>query len=225
VTERETGSGRLVAWVSVVLAFSALAYASRYADGKAPKEPLYLWSTVANGLIQFGIFLGITLAIAIGASKRDLLALRRPTSWARAAGIAAGIAVMIVVLSGIAARFFSPAREQGLVPHGWEPDRAPQFAANFVVVGIIAPVVEELFFRGLGYSLLARYGRTVALLSVGVAFALAHGLVDAFPLLFAFGAGLAYLRARVGSVYPGMLIHAGYNCLVLLSAVRFFHAT
>jgi CAAX protease family protein len=220
----EPGSGRLVAWLSVVVAFSALAYVSRYADGEAPKEPLYLWSSVANGLVQFGIFFAITLAIAWPAPRR-LLALRRPTSWARAAGIAAGLAIVIVVLSGIAAQFFSPAKEQGLVPHGWEPDRAPQFAANFVVVGLIAPVVEELFFRGLGYSLLARFGRVVAILGVGVAFALAHGLVEAFPLLFAFGAGLAYLRSRVQSVYPGIVVHAGYNCLVLLAAVRFFHTT
>jgi membrane protease YdiL (CAAX protease family) len=221
----EPGSGRLVAWVSVVLAFSALAYASRYADGESPKEPLYLWSSVANGLIQFGIFFAITIAIARGGPARDLLALRRPTSWARAAGIAFGLAIVIVVLSGIAAQFFSPAKEQGLVPRGWEPDRAPQFAANFVVVGLVAPIVEELFFRGLGYSLLVRFGRVLAILGVGASFALAHGLVEAFPLLFAFGAGLAYLRSRVDSVYPGIVIHAGYNCLVLLTAVRFFHTS
>jgi membrane protease YdiL (CAAX protease family) len=223
VAAADRGSGRLIAWTSVVAVFSLLAYAGRYAGGEEPKDPLYHWSSVANGLIQYAIFLGITLAIVVGAPKRSMLALRRPTSWLKAAGIAFGVVVLILVLSGIASLFFSPGKEQGLVPSGWDPHRASPFFANFVIVGLVAPVVEELFFRGLGFTLLARYGQWAAVLLVGAAFGLAHGLVEAFPLLFAFGAGLAYLRARVRSVYPGMIVHAGYNCLVLLAAVRFFN--
>ena len=117
-----------------------------------------------------------------------------------------------------------PDKEQGLAPHGWEPRHAAAFAANFVVVALLAPVVEELTFRGLGYTLLERFGRWAAIVLVGIAFGLAHGLVDALPALVVFGMCLAYLRSRTGSVYPGMILHAAYNSLVLLFAVKFFHS-
>jgi membrane protease YdiL (CAAX protease family) len=84
---------------------------------------------------------------------------------------------------------------------------------------MVAPVVEELTFRGLGYSLLTRYGRWTAIIGTGLAFALAHGLVNAFPILAAFGIGLAYLRSRVDSVYPGMIVHGLFNAIALTVAV------
>jgi membrane protease YdiL (CAAX protease family) len=105
------------------------------------------------------------------------------------------------------------------VPKTWHPAHAAPFVANFIVVAIVAPVVEELTFRGLGYRLLEPFGRWVAILGVGLAFGLAHGLVEALPILAAFGAGLAYVRMRTGSVYPGMLVHATFNGLVLIVAV------
>jgi membrane protease YdiL (CAAX protease family) len=93
------------------------------------------------------------------------------------------------------------------------------YIVNGIVIAVVAPIVEELTFRGLGYSLLARYGRWAAIIGTGVAFALAHGLVNAFPLLAAFGIGLAYLRSRVGSVYPGMIVHGIFNAIALTVAV------
>ena len=84
---------------------------------------------------------------------------------------------------------------------------------------VVAPIVEELTFRGLGYSLLARYGRWTAIVTTGLAFGLAHGLVEAFPFLAAFGIGLAYLRSRVNSVVPGMFVHGLFNAVALTVAV------
>ena len=77
----------------------------------------------------------------------------------------------------------------------------------------------SLTFRGLGYSLLVRFGRWTAIVLVGIAFGLAHGLVQAFPFLAALGAGLAYLRSRIDSVYPGMIVHGAFNAIALAVAV------
>jgi uncharacterized protein len=118
--------------------------------------------------------------------------------------------------------FVDPGEEQNLIPDRWDPSRAEPFAANFVVVALLAPVVEELMFRGLGYTLLERFGRWPAIVATAVGFALAHGLVEGFPLLFVFGAGLAYMRSRVGSIVPGIVVHMAFNTFVLLAAVRFF---
>jgi uncharacterized protein len=223
VSER-LGSGRLVAWASIVGVLATLGYVGRFAGGKVPKEPLYRWDQFAGGLIQFGLLLGAMLFVTIGKPKREAFALRRPTSWRRAATIAVGVAVTIGLVSAALDPLLNPDEEQGLAPHGWEPRHAAAFAANFVVVALLAPVVEELTFRGLGYTLLERFGRWTAIVLVGIAFGLAHGLVNALPPLVVFGMCLAYLRSRTESVYPGMILHASYNSLVLLFAVRFFHS-
>jgi diaminopimelate decarboxylase len=83
----------------------------------------------------------------------------------------------------------------------------------------VAPFVEELTFRGVGYSLLARYGRWTSILIVGACFALDHGLVQAFPELFIFGCALAWLRSNTTSVFPGLLLHATFNSIALVAAV------
>jgi membrane protease YdiL (CAAX protease family) len=84
----------------------------------------------------------------------------------------------------------------------------------------VAPVIEELVFRGAGYRLLlGRIGRWGTILAVGVAFGLAHGLVEGLLILIPFGAALAYLRDRTGSVLPGMVVHAVFNGIALLTVL------
>ena len=106
-------------------------------------------------------------------------------------------------------------REQGLTTTHWRPERAAEFAVNAIIIVLVAPVVEELLFRGLGYSVLRPFGRWTAIVLVGVAFGLAHGLVYGLPILVVFGIGLAYLRDRTDSVYPGIVLHASYNAVAL----------
>jgi membrane protease YdiL (CAAX protease family) len=63
------------------------------------------------------------------------------------------------------------------------------------------------------------YGEWLAIVLVGVLFGVAHGLVQALPLLVALGCGLAYLRSRVDSVYPGMIVHGFFNAAALTVAL------
>jgi uncharacterized protein len=209
----------LLLWTGFVGVFATLSYALRFTEGKPPKDLLYKWSTVAGTLVQFAIIAAIVWGIAGLGNRRELLALRRPTSWKRALGIGLGIAVGMVVLTLLLEPVLHPGREQGVTPDTWQPNHAGAYVVNAFVIAVIAPVVEELTFRGLGYSLLARYGRWPAIILVGLAFGLAHGLVQAFPLLAAFGAGLAYLRSRVDSVYPCMIVHGVFNAVALTVAV------
>ena len=211
--------GKLYAWLAFVAVFAALNYSTRFLPSKPDRNVLYTWGAFAGGLVQLTIILGIVLLIARGRPKEEYLGLRRPSSWGLAAGLAALVLVGVFVLSGLLAPLLQPGDEQGLVPKTWHADRAGAFVANFVVVALLAPVVEELTFRGLGYRLLEPFGRWTAILLVGLLFGLAHGLVEALPILAAFGAGLAYIRMRTGSVYPGMIVHAGFNSLVLIVAV------
>jgi membrane protease YdiL (CAAX protease family) len=209
----------LAAWTTFVVLFATLSYSIRFTEGKPPKDLLYQWSTVEGGLIQFAVIGVIVYAIAGLGDRRQLLALRRPTSWWRALGIGVAIAIGITVLSALLDPVLHPGREQGVTPDVWRPSHAAQYVANGLVICIVAPIVEELTFRGLGYSLLVRFGKWTAIILTGVAFGLAHGLVEAFPFLAALGMGLAYLRSRVDSVYPGMIVHGLFNATALIVAV------
>jgi uncharacterized protein len=203
-----------------VLAFATLSYTLRFTSGKPPKDLLYKWSTAAGNLIQFAIIAAIIYGIAgLSRDRRGVLALRRPTSWRTAIRIGIGVGIGIFVLTLLLTPLLEPGREQGITPDTWQPEHLAAYVANGIVVAMVAPMVEELTFRGLGYSLPARYGRWTAIIGTGLAFGLAHGLVDAFPLLAAFGMGLAYLRSRVDSVYPGMIVHGLFNAIALTVAV------
>jgi membrane protease YdiL (CAAX protease family) len=211
--------GKLIGWLAFVGVFAALNYAARFTADTTDENILYTWSAAAYGLVQLAIVLAIVLAIARGRPKGEYLGLRRPRSWSVAAGLCVLVLIGVFVLAGVLSPLLQPGDEQGLVPKEWRPGRAAAFAANFVVVALAAPIVEELTFRGLGYRLLEPFGRWWAILLVGLAFGLAHGLVEALPLLAAFGAGLAFIRMKTGSVYPPMILHAGFNALVLSIAV------
>ena len=124
-----------------------------------------------------------------------------------------------LVLAAVLSRFLDATDEQGLLPERWDSARAAPFIANALIIAGLAPVVEELLFRGLGFTLFSRFGPTVAVLVAGVSFGPAHGLVLGLPLLIGFGLGLAYLRHRTDSVLPCILLHAAFNVLALLASV------
>jgi membrane protease YdiL (CAAX protease family) len=127
--------------------------------------------------------------------------------------------VAVYVVGGVLSPFLNASKEQGLLPKEWDPNRAGAFIAFFLSVTIVAPIVEELTFRGLGFTLLAPYGVWVAIVGTGVLFGLAHGLLVALPVLTIFGLLLGWLRARTESVYPGMVLHGLFNGIALVVAV------
>jgi membrane protease YdiL (CAAX protease family) len=200
-------------------AAATFAYIGRATGGDPPEDVLYQYDTAVGSAILYGVVFGVLLLLCHGASVRELLALRRPASWARAALIALAIFVIMLVLGAALDPFLDAGEEQGLTPDEWESSRAGAFAANAIVVAALAPIVEELTYRGLGFSLLARFGQTAAIILVGILFGLGHGLVTALPILTAFGIGLAYLRSRTGSVYPSIVLHSLFNSLALALAV------
>jgi membrane protease YdiL (CAAX protease family) len=215
----DTSGKKLVAWAALVATLAAIAFAGRFFGGSVPKNAVYRYSLAGNELFLFGIVLLVILLIARGVSQREAFALRRPSSWGRALGLAAGVWIGVAVLGSLLAPYLHAAREQGLTPTGWEPAHAGAFVASFAALALLGPIVEELTFRGLGFRLLQRYGETAAILISGVAFGIWHGLVYALPILAAFGMGLGYLRSRTRSVFPGMILHACFNAVALVLSV------
>ena len=213
-------NGRLAGWLIFVGTLTLLNYSGRYlGDARPPSDFVYLYSTAVATVIQFGLMLGIVLLIARRAPTRELLGLRRPRSWGVALGLGLGLLVAVYVFIGAAGRLLDPGDEQGLVPTFWDPDRLPQFALNVALIAIFVPIVEEVMFRGLGWSLLARFGDWPATAITALLFALGHGLVRALPIFVAFGLGLGWLRSRTRSVYPPIVVHGVFNAIALIAAV------
>ena len=152
--------------------------------------------------------------------SRETLGLRPPSSWKSAAGRLVGALATIWVVGAVLNIFLKAGEEQGLVPDGWDSDRAAAFAANFVVVALVAPVVEELTYRGLGFAAVRdAFGPWAAVVVTALAFGLAHGLVVALPVLTLFGLVLGWLRLRTASIYPPIILHALFNGIALVASV------
>lgn len=83
---------------------------------------------------------------------------------------------------------------------------------------LLAPVCEELFFRGYLLGALAPYGAVRAAGATALVFALAHGLSWSLPCYAFFGLLLAALALRTGSLLAPLLAHMAYNAALVLLA-------
>jgi membrane protease YdiL (CAAX protease family) len=212
-------SWRLATWTSLVLVLILLGYGSRLAEGDPPADALYSYGTAIGGIVVYGVFFLILLLIARGLPARDFFALHRPASWPKALGFALLSYVLIFVGAGLIIWALGAGEEQGLTPDAWDSSKAGAYAANFVAVAIVGPIVEELMYRGAGMTLLAPYGAPVAVLVTALAFGLGHGLLLALAALVYFGVVTALLRLKTGSVYPCILVHSLFNATSLILAV------
>lgn len=205
----------------LIAAIAGLSYAARFAAiGPEPRDLLFRPATSIGTFVIDGILLLITVLIARGLPLRDAFALRRPASWPQAFRIA-GVALAATYTTSLVLELAvgHSAREQA-VPQFWDPARAAWFAASAVAIAIFVPIVEESICRGIGFALLQRWGDAVAIAGSAVAFALAHGAVLDLPWVLVTGIGLGYLRARTGSLYPCVALHATVNGIaVLVSAL------
>jgi membrane protease YdiL (CAAX protease family) len=206
-------NGRFVAWLTLVSILIASSWAARLTTSKPEANAAYDWNVAAGSVIQFLFVLGLIALIVRG--DLGLLALRRPTSWKRALGSALGVLLLVAALNAAFEPLLHPGREQGLAPARWEPSHAGQFAVFAFAVVVLAPLTEELLFRGLGFSLLQVYGAVPPIVGTAILWGLAHGLLDALPILIPFGIGLAWMRRRVDSTIPGILLHGTFNALTL----------
>jgi membrane protease YdiL (CAAX protease family) len=86
--------------------------------------------------------------------------------------------------------------------------------ASLLVATFIAPICEEIFFRGFLFMGLKR-GMPIgwAIVISALLFAIAHGDPGSFIILFAIGLALAFLRWRTQSLWPAVLLHTVNNGL------------
>ena len=134
-------------------------------------------------------------------------------------GVQSIVALMYMPFSELNSELSAPARSLA----DQAPDRAALIALSALVV-IGAPLVEEIFFRGVLMGALKPLGSAIAVLVSAVAFAFVHfGQLLAMPAFVVLGVVLALLamgRRRLG---PAIVTHATFNGITM--AVLLFPAS
>lgn len=180
--------------------------------------------------------LGIPLAL--GATALYLVAVVLPRGWARDARlraatlrlrpppaaqwpwIAAAVPVLLVLSATLDIVYGGLVR---ISPQAYDPlgDLADtslgRLAVAVAAVGI-APLVEELIFRGLLQRTLERsWGPAWGIGIAAAVFGVAHAILSAFPLYFFLGVAFGFVVFACRSVWAGVVLHAANNAFAYLS--------
>ena len=151
-----------------------------------------------------------------------------PLGYALSMGIGGGV-VGLVVSVGVEAVL----SRYGLQPNQLEQyafvlkEGPPSFAILLLLGAVVAPFVEELFFRGFVFGLYRRrHPRWLAYLVSGILFTIPHLTAGRMNLsqiaglsvgIFILALVLAWLYEHTGSLFPGMLAHAVNNATSLIA--------
>jgi membrane protease YdiL (CAAX protease family) len=174
---------------------------------------------------------GVLLASVVGSLRADFgLVARLPGGrWTTAAlWLLAGVALQLAILPflQVIVDVYGKAETQDVVKQ-FEQARGPALVFFAVLVVTVAPVAEELLFRGaLLRALQRRMTPAWATFVSALAFAAVHplssptiGSVIAVPGLFALGVVSATLAIRTGNLSASILLHAGFNLLTAVSVI------
>lgn len=174
-------------------------------------------------------WLALTIAMAVLAFRHGLrrgmgLSLRH-WPWDAVRGI---LAYLIVFPICVGLLYLT----RWILPGGWLREHEILQAMRQVDVGwrvlaavsavVLAPLAEEMFFRGLLQSMFRRYTRRpwAAVLVTASLFAAVHWPnPDSVPALFALGVVLGYNYERTGRLTAPILIHALFNGVTMLQFV------
>ncbi len=211
----------LVAFVVAVVGGALIIAAAGYTDVDNDEYPLWLdallvlplWIPLIAGTVI------VTRRLGTGHPMRDL-GVRFATF--DLVGIPLGIATQLVFVEGLyrVLEAFGVDTSDLDRPAEELADRADH--ALWVVVLVLmvvvgAPLVEEIFFRGLLMrSIQARWNDTVALVASAVFFGLVHLQGLQLPGLILFGLLAGLCAQRTGRLGMAILAHAAFNATALI---------
>lgn len=197
------------------------------AGSSGERRPLTLeiiWSGIAlyaMMLITLGAFL-----LARGVSPVRAFGLRPPTP-AAALGLAlvafAGTYPAVLVSQQLVEVFgVSVSDGDEVVQFLRGSLSASGWATVALLAVVVAPVTEEVIFRGFLYGVLRRpFGAMAAMGATALLFAAVHGNLPAVPAYFLLAVGLTLAYERTGSLWTPILMHAIFNGISLV-VIAFF---
>lgn len=219
-----------LAWVAgligaVVLAAVVAGVLDVSGDELADDVGVFLGSIVGQTAAVLGVLALVSRAKGRGSLRRDFgLTLR----WRDGGWIAVGVGLQVVLgLAVLPVARLHDGDEAQTVVNLLEGASGPSLALFAVAVVVLAPVVEELLFRGaLLRGLMRRTTPGWAIFVSAAVFALVHPLGDpevgsviVVPAILALGVVSGYLAARRGDLSRSIMLHAGFNLLTVLAVV------
>lgn len=85
------------------------------------------------------------------------------------------------------------------------------FMVLVVYQSIVAPITEEIFYRGLVLKTFSRANQRFAIFASAFFFGLAHGNIPQFCLAFLLGVFLAHIDIKHNSIIPSIIVHLFIN--------------
>jgi membrane protease YdiL (CAAX protease family) len=184
-------------------------------DAKHPPIGFTLGLTGVQDIV-FVFTAWITIRLALGRAAPEDFGLRRMSRPWRTIGWMALVFFGFLVISKLLSELFGQPPDQDLVSDVKHEDTLGVLVGYGLLICVIAPFVEELFFRGFMFTVLARrLGPWWSMLIVGFVFGIGHAPAPWISLvaLGAFGVGLCLLYWRTESIIPGMALHALNNSI------------
>lgn len=152
-----------------------------------------------------------------GVGWRELGLLPTSSTWIRRAVTSAMLAIPLVVVVNLVVQSLAGGPMENpqielLAPAGFSWSA---YLLILLLAGALAPLVEEVAFRGLFYGWLrTRLGVMPASLISAGGFAVLHGIPSLAPALFVIGLMLAAIYERSGSLWPAIVLHGTFNALM-----------
>lgn len=162
----------------------------------------------------FGAWIAIKLVL--GTAPLERLGLRPVREWGVALRWAGGAYGLFWIVAIALSLLFGDPKDQNLVTDLKAEDSTLTLVGWAVLICVLAPVVEEIFFRGFMFgAFVKRMPLVWAALLDGVVFGLGHAPAAPIQLiaLGAFGIGLCLLYWRTQSIIPCMALHALNNSI------------
>jgi CAAX protease family protein len=174
---------------------------------------------IALTVVQDALLVGAAVYTVAAMLKRVtpwMLGLRRVSVWTGVKWILAAYAIYWVANLVLLSIFGEPP-EQDLVRDLKSQQDLAILIGFAALTCLVAPLAEELFFRGFMFSTLAgRLGVWWGGAITGVIFGLIHlpgAPALGVAVLMVFGAALCFLYYKTGSIIPGMALHAFNNAV------------
>lgn len=172
---------------------------------------LVLLLGISNALVIFFLFL---FTGASGKSWSKAFSFQPISSKRVTISLGIGVCAMFVSL-GISG-FLGLEKLDPEAVKGLEALVSGPFWLSLLAVGILAPISEELIFRGAILNLLKeRLPLNVALVLQGLVFGIYHGNLVQAPPTAVLGIIMGFAVAATGSIWPAIIVHIVNNSLAL----------
>ena len=213
----------------ILVQFIVVNFAAAVLSIKFPSADEYkLTEMIDNLSIELNILVGcltvLVLAVLAKAQKDTLTKRASITKYPRQfmftviiMGVATSYAIMLIM--GLL-------QKAELLPQSWVDSQNAAYSdvysaspfMQFLSVGFVAPLVEEILFRGCILGALKKEMHPWAAIVISaVIFGVAHG--TPLAMIYATGLGIlmGWITVRFNSIVPALYFHMAYNCSVAYS--------